>query len=73
MTVTNRLARPVVRVRDAEGQSVTDARVLAVPAAAKPSSSRFGAVDGRPSTDGDVKLDPLPAGDYLFVALRPTN
>ena len=40
VTVTNRLARPVVRVKDAEGQAVTDARVLAVPAAAKPGRRR---------------------------------
>jgi hypothetical protein len=69
VTITNRLARPVVRVRDAEGQAVTDARVLVVPAAAKTSGTGFGAIDGRPSADGHVKLDPLPAGDYLLVAL----
>lgn len=69
VTITNRLARPVVRVNDAEGQAVTDARVLALPAAAKPWETTFGAIDGRPSADGDVKLGPLPAGEYLLVAL----
>ena len=69
VTVTNRLARPVVRVKDAEGQAVTDARVLAVPAAAKAAGMLFGTIDGRPSADGDIKLGPLPAGDYLLVAL----
>ncbi len=71
VTVTNRLARPVVRVKDAEGQAVTDARVLAVPAAAKAGGMGFGSIDGRPSADGDIKLGPLPAGDYLLVALSP--
>jgi hypothetical protein len=71
VTITNRLARPVVRVTDAEGQSVTDARVLAVPAAPKAGVMPFGAIDGRPSADGDIKLGPLPAGDYLLVALSP--
>jgi hypothetical protein len=69
MTITNRLAHPVVRVKDAEGQIVSDARVLALPAAAKPWRTRWGAIDGRPSVDGDVKLGPLPAGEYLLVAL----
>jgi hypothetical protein len=66
VTITNRLARPIVRVRDAEGQVVSDARVLAVPGGAK---TRLGAIDGRPSADGDFKLGPLPAGEYLLVAL----
>jgi hypothetical protein len=69
VTVTNRLARPVVRVRDAEGEAVTDARVLAVPAAANAAGMPLGAIDGRPSADGDIRLGPLPAGDYLLVAL----
>ncbi len=69
VTITNRLARPVVRVRDANGQAVTDARVLALPAAAKPWRTPVAAIDGRPSIDGDVKLGPLPPGDYLLVAL----
>jgi hypothetical protein len=69
VTVTNRLVRPVIRVKDAEGQAVTDARVLALPVAAKPWEIPFGAIDGRPSVDGDVTLDPLPAGDYFLVAL----
>ena len=69
VTITNRLARPVVRVKDAEGQPVTDAGVLALPAAAKTGGTGFGAIHGRPSADGDVKLGPLPAGDYLLVAL----
>jgi hypothetical protein len=69
VTVTNRLARPTVRVTDAEGGAATDARVLALPAAAKPWRTPLGAIDGRPSADGDVKLGPLPAGEYLLVAL----
>ena len=69
VTITNRLARPVIRVTDAVGQPVTDARVLALPAAAKPWRTPFGAIDGRPSADGEIKLGPLPAGDYLLVAL----
>jgi hypothetical protein len=70
VTITNRLARPVVRVTDAEGRTVPDARVLAVPAAtAKTRHARFGSIDGRPDAEGAVKLGPLPAGDYLLVAL----
>ena len=73
VTITNRLARPVIRVKDAEGQAATDARVLALPAAAKPWDTTFGAIDGRASADGDVKLGPLPAGEYLLVALSPDD
>jgi hypothetical protein len=69
VTITNHLARPVIRVKDAEGQPVADARVLAVPAAAKPWGTPFGEINGRPSADGDVRLGSLPAGEYLLVAL----
>jgi hypothetical protein len=69
VTITNRLAHPVIRVRDAEGQALPDARVVALPATIKSWQTRFGAIDGRPSVDGDIKLGPLPAGDYLLVAL----
>jgi hypothetical protein len=69
VTITNRLARPVVRVKDAEGQPVTNARVLALPAAAKTGETGFGAIDVRRSPDGDIMLAPLPAGEYLLVAL----
>jgi hypothetical protein len=69
VTITNRLARPVVRVKDAAGQPITAARVLALPASAKTGGIGLGAIDGRPSPDGDIKLGPLPAGEYLLVAL----
>jgi hypothetical protein len=69
VTITNRLARPVVHVRGAEGEAVTDARVLALPAIAKPWRTPLGGTDGRPAADGSITLGPLPPGDYLFVAL----
>ena len=45
------------------------AAAVALPAAAKPWRSAFGPIDARPTSDGSITLDPLPAGDYLFVAL----
>ena len=67
--VTNRLARPVVRVTDDQERSLSDGRVVALPVAAKPWRSAFGPIETHSAPDGTITLDPLPAGDYLFVAL----
>lgn len=69
VTLTNRLARAVIHVVDDGGRAVNDASVIALPAAAKPWRTRLGAVDAPADANGDATLGPLPAGDYLLVAL----
>ena len=58
-----------VHVTDSQGHAVSTARILAVPAAARAQRTRFGAIDARPDANGDITLGPLPAGDYLIVAV----
>jgi hypothetical protein len=69
VTLTNRLARAIVHVVDGGGRSVNDAMVMALPAAAKSLRSPVSAANARGDTNGNATIGPLPAGDYLLVAL----
>lgn len=73
IVVTNRVARPSIRVTDKDGTPLSSYHLLALPAdpsqwAAGP-SMRF----GRPTPDGVLTLGAMLPGKYLLVALPPTE
>ena len=69
VVVTNRLARPAVRVVDDQRRGVEGAHVIALVTAGTPSLAGVVATSERSGTDGTVTLGPLPPGDYRFIAL----
>ena len=67
--VTNRVAKPSVRVTDDQGRSVTSYQVLLIPAnPARWRSALWGASDV-PSPEGVLKLGVILPGDYLIAAV----
>lgn len=69
IVLTNRVARPLVRVTDDRGLPVTLPLVVAMPA--DPSRWRLGTrpVMAKPALDGALKLEALLPGDYFLAAL----
>jgi len=67
--ITNRVARPQIRVIDEHGDPVQDARVIRLAAADTRRQSELPALLDPPSSEGIVKMDALAPGDYLFAAL----
>jgi hypothetical protein len=67
--VTNRVARPRVRVIDDDGHPVTTYQVVVIPAdPAHSGGTRFAQLD-TPSDEGVVPLEPTLPGEYLIAAL----
>ena len=72
ITITDRVARPVVRITD-DGRAVKRAWVLLLPSdPARWKARRYGPVQ-TPDRDGTIKLAPVLPGDYLVAALIPRD
>ena len=74
IVLTNRVARPSIRVTDQQGAPVTAFQVVAVPV--DPARRRVGTVvvpgipvPGAPSGDGVLKMSAILPGDYFLAAL----
>jgi hypothetical protein len=73
ITLTNRIARPAVRVSDDQGVLLTGYGVVAVPADPATWQNGFSVVGEMPSPDGVLKLGPWLPGDYVLAALRNSD
>lgn len=73
VVMTNRVARPSVRVIDEKGAPLTEYHVVTLPA--DPARWVFGPslTAGKPDADGARPIDPLLPGDYLIAALSLTD
>jgi Carboxypeptidase regulatory-like domain len=73
VVLTNRVARPSVRVIDEKGAPLAEYHVVTLPA--DPARWVFGPslTAGKPDADGARPLDPLLPGDYLIAALSLTD
>jgi Carboxypeptidase regulatory-like domain len=69
ITLTNRVARPSVRVTDDQGAPMTGYAVVTVPADRSRWRHGLAVIPGTPSADGVLKMGTLPPGDYVLAAL----
>jgi Carboxypeptidase regulatory-like domain len=73
IVVTNRVARPAVRVTDDQGRPVTSYRLSLLPADPARWDGWIARNSSVPDRDGLIKLDPIVPGDYLLAALTPDD
>ena len=73
IVLTNRVARPVVRVTNEQGRPVTAYRVVVLPADPARWKSSSWSTAQEPAQDGTTKVGPLVPGDYLIAALQPSD
>jgi hypothetical protein len=73
IVLTNRVARPSVRVIDEHGAPATSYSIVVMPA--DPSRRRLGTVPlmGAPAPDGAQPLNPILPGEYFLVALASSD
>jgi hypothetical protein len=69
IVLTNRVARPSVRVTDDQGAPMTGYAVVTVPADRSRWRHGLTVIPGTPSADGVLKMGTLPPGDYVLAAL----
>lgn len=73
VVLTNRVARPVVRVTDADGGSVRAYRVAVLPPDPAKWNTASWLPPEEPAGDGAMRIGPLAPGEYLVAALRPAD
>jgi hypothetical protein len=73
ITLTNRIARPAVRVSDDQGVLLTGYGLVAVPADPATWPHGFAVVGEMPSADGVLKLGAWLPGDYVIAAVRNSD
>jgi len=71
--LTNRVARPSVRVTDQQDAPLTSYELCVVPADPAAWQTGYIIVPGTPSADGVLKTGPLLPGEYLIAALSPAD
>jgi len=69
ITLTNRVARPSVRVTDDQGLPLSSYRLVVMPANSASWQLGLNVMHGTPSADGLLKLGALLPGEYLLAAL----
>lgn len=73
IVLTNRVARPVVKVTNEQGRPVTSYRVVVLPANPARWKSASWSTGEEPALDGTAKVGPLVPGNYLIAALQPSE
>lgn len=71
--VTNRVAKPAIRVTDDAGHPVTAYQVVVLPADPARWNGVLAGLPDAPSRDGVSKLGPTLPGDYLVAAITPDD
>jgi hypothetical protein len=73
IVLTNRVARPSVRVRDESGSPVASARVVVFPAEPGASPAPLPIAPAAPDAEGIVTLGPMRPGAYRIAALSTAD